>query len=241
MIVVENISKRFGDSLVLDRIHVEIPLGKTTFVLGPSGHGKTVFLKTLTALLKPDQGRIRFGEADILGFSEKELYRFWAGIGFVFQDSALIDSLTVEENLSLFLIYQRRLGKAEIRDKVRDLLAYVGLENVEDRFPEELSGGMKKRAAVARALAKDPLYLFFDEPTGSIDRENSRMIKDLISRLSREQNRTTIIVTHDLRMMQELADFVIFIKNRGIPFAGPKTGIDEGRIKELYAMVPHEK
>ena len=241
MITVRNVTKQFGDCLVLDRVNVEIPLRKTTFVLGPSGHGKTVFLKTLIGLLKPDQGRIDFDGADILSFNEKEIYRFWTRIGFVFQESALVDSLTVGENLSLFLTYQTGLADAEVRNKVRDLLAYVGLGNMEDKFPEELSGGMKKRAAVARALVKDPPFLFFDEPTSGIDEENSRNMRDLISRLSGHGNRTTIIVTHDLRMMQELADFVVFIKNGVIPFAGPKTRVEEGRIKKLYATETHEK
>jgi phospholipid/cholesterol/gamma-HCH transport system ATP-binding protein len=241
LIAVQNVSKQFGDCLALDRITVEIPLRKTTFVLGPSGHGKTVFLKTLIGLLKPDQGRIHFDGADILSFSEKELYRFWTGIGFVFQESALIDSLTVGENLSLFLTYQARLAEAEVRMKVRDLLAYVGLENMEDKFPEELSGGMKKRAAVARALVKDPRYLFFDEPTIGIDEENAKKMRELIARLSGHENRTTIIVTHDLRMMQELADFVIFIKNGAITFASPKSRVEEAQIKDLYSTETHEK
>lgn len=241
MIILENISKRFGNTVVLDRVHAEIPLRKTTFVLGPSGHGKTVFLKTSIGLLKPDEGRIHFEGREILKFSEKELYRFWTDIGFVFQEAALIDSLTVAENLSLFLTYQARLGQTEIRSRVRDLLAYVGLEQMEEKFPEELSGGMKKRVAVARALAKDPPYLFIDEPTSGIDEENARILKDLIARLSRQGNKTTIIATHDRQMMQELADYVIFIKNRKIPFAGPASRIEEGRLKDLYRKESNER
>ena len=135
MIAVEGLSKRFDETLVLDRVSAQIPLGKTTFILGPSGHGKTVFLKTLIALLRPDAGRIRFDGTDILRCSEKELYRFWRGIGFVFQDNALIDSLTVEENISLFLKYRTSLGEGRIREKVRDTLAYVGLENMGQPIP----------------------------------------------------------------------------------------------------------
>lgn len=234
MIVVENISKSFGQTLVLDRVSAEIPLCKTTFILGPSGHGKTVFLKTLIALLKPDQGRIRFNGSDILEFREKALYRFWTGVGFVFQESALIDSLTVKDNLSLFLSYQTEQAGGTIQQKVRDMLATVGLENMGNKFPEELSGGMKKRAAVARALAKDPPFLFLDEPTTGIDEGNAGAIKKLIARLSGEGHRTTIIATHDLRMMRELADFVLLIKNRKILFAGPASQIEESRLQDLY-------
>jgi len=234
LIVVENISKSFGQTLVLDRVSAEIPLCKTTFILGPSGHGKTVFLKTLIALLKPDQGRIRFNGSDILEFREKALYRFWTGVGFVFQESALIDSLTVKDNLSLFLSYQTEQAGGTIQQKVRDMLATVGLENMGNKFPEELSGGMKKRAAVARALAKDPPFLFLDEPTTGIDEGNAGAIKKLIARLSGEGHRTTIIATHDLRMMRELADFVLLIKNRKILFAGPASQIEESRLQDLY-------
>lgn len=241
MIILENISKRFGDTVVLDRVHAEIPLRKTTFVLGPSGHGKTVFLKTSIGLLKPEEGQIHFEGREILKFREKELYRFWADIGFVFQEAALIDSLTVAENLSLVLTYQARLGKTEIRSRVRDLLAYVGLEHMEDKFPEELSGGMKKRVAVARALAKDPPYLIIDEPTSGIDEENARILKDLLARLSRQGNKTTIIATHDRQMVQELADYVIFLKNRRIPFAGPSSRVDEGCLKDLYRKDSNER
>lgn len=241
MIAVENLSMRFGETLVLDRISAEIPLQKTTFILGPSGHGKTVFLKILIGLLRPDRGRIRFNGTDILKFSDKEIYRFWAGVGFVFQDSALIDSLTVGENLSLFLRYQTPLSGAEIQKKVRDTLAYVGLENMDHKFPEELSGGMKKRAAVARAMAKDPPYLFFDEPTTGIDEGNAGMIKNLIARLSKRGDRTTIIVSHDQQMRRELADFVLMIKDRGILFSGPASRIEESRLKDLYRMDSNER
>jgi phospholipid/cholesterol/gamma-HCH transport system ATP-binding protein len=241
LIVVEDLSKRFDDCQVLDRISLEIPLKKTTFILGPSGHGKTVFLKTLIGLMRPDAGRIRFDGEDLLALNEKELYRFWTGVGFVFQESALIDSLTVGENISLYLTYHLGLGEAEIRERVRGLLAYVGLEHLEGKFPEELSGGTKKRVAVARALTKDPAYLFFDEPTGGIDESNAQTIKDLIARLSRQGNRTTIVVTHDVRMTRELADFVVFLRDGRIQFAGPKTGIDDAHVRELYVTENHEQ
>lgn len=240
MIAVEDLSVRFEGTPVLDRVSARIPVRQTTFILGPSGHGKTVFLKTLIALIRPDSGRVLFDGTEILRCGEKELYRFWRGIGFVFQESALIDSLTVGENLSLFLKYRTHLAEDRIREKVRDTLAYVGLENLEKKFPEELSGGMKKRVAVARALVKDPAYLLFDEPTTGIDEGNAGVIKDLIARLSREGGRTTLIVTHDVRMMKEMADFVLLIRDRGIPYAGPTGGMDESHLKDLYRTEPHE-
>lgn len=234
MIVLENISKRFDETTVLDRVQAVFPEGQTSVILGASGHGKTVLLKTMCGLLRADSGRALFDGLDVQALGDKERYAFWERVGFLFQDNALIDSLSVGENIGLYLRYRAGWEAAEVRRRVRELLEFVGLEGWESALPEELSWGMKKRAALARTLAKDPSFLLFDEPTSGIDDRNWTVITGLLADTLRRRRATAVIATHDLRLTRELADEVVFLRKGRVAFSGPKARISEKALVELY-------
>jgi phospholipid/cholesterol/gamma-HCH transport system ATP-binding protein len=234
VIVIENLSKSFEAVKALIRVQAVLPERKTTVVLGGSGHGKTVLLRIMCGLLRPDTGRVLFDGQDVGAFSERELYRFWEGVGFLFQDNALIDSLTVEDNVGLFLRYRSKQSEAEIRRRVRSLLEFVGLEECGRSLPEEISWGMKKRVALARALAKRPDYFLFDEPTSGLDDQNWTLITRLLADSLKANTATAVIATHDLRLTRELADEVVFLHRGRVTFAGPKASISERALVELY-------
>lgn len=237
VIVIENVSKSFDGVKALDRVQAVCPERRTTVILGGSGHGKTVLLKTMCGLLKPDSGRVLFDGLDVGASPEKELYRFWDRVGFLFQDNALIDSLTVAENVGLYLRYRSRLSAEEVRGRVRDLLEFVGLTGSGPSLPEELSWGMKKRVALARSLAKAPEYFLFDEPTSGLDDRNWTVITRLLADSLRRNTATAVIATHDLRLTRELADEVVFLHKGRVTFAGPKAKLSDRALAELYRGV----
>jgi phospholipid/cholesterol/gamma-HCH transport system ATP-binding protein len=234
MILIENLSKTFGPVVALDRIQAAFPEGKTTVILGGNGHGKTVLMKIVCGLLKPDTGRVVVDGLDVTASPEKRLYRFWHRVGFLFQENALIDSLTVEENIALYLKYHSGRSGADIRDRVRSLLDFVGLNESGASLPEELSWGMKKRVALARALAKEPDLFLFDEPTSGIDEQNWAIITRLLADSLKQNTATAVIATHDLRLTRELGDYVVFLHKGRVSYAGPKAKISERSLVELY-------
>lgn len=235
MIEVRGLQKGFDGQPVLRGIDLDIRDGETMVILGPSGQGKTVFIKALVRLLEPDAGSIAYDGADIVGMDKRAFREFQKDIAFVFQNSALFDFLSVNDNLSLFLQMHHNRPPAEIAERVAQALAFVGLDTgVLAKFPEELSGGMKKRVAIARAMIKRPKYLFYDEPTTGLDRGSSEKVSELIRMLRGEIAVTSIIVTHDIALMQDVSDRVALLKEGRIVFAGGKDEISAEMLEFLY-------
>lgn len=226
IVEIRNLSKRFEDLIVLDNISLEVHRAENLVVFGRSGQGKSVLLKCIIGLMQPDEGTIIIKGEDISGLSVSEMNRLRKNIGFLFQGSALYDSMTVRENLSFPL---RRnfpeMGKTEITNKVIYTLELVGLEDAIDKMPSELSGGMKKRIALARSIITDPELMLYDEPTTGLDPITTKEISELIINLQKKLNMTSIVVTHDLICAEIIADRAIFLKDAKIAY--------QGSIKEL--------
>ncbi len=236
MIEVTNLCKSFDGKPVLQNINVNIEDEKTLVILGPSGQGKTVFIKTLARLIEPDSGTVLYNGQNIFLMSKKKFKEIQKQMAFVFQANALFDFLDVEDNLSLFLRMHTTNSPDEITERVEESARMVGLDrSVLGKFPEELSVGMAKRVAIARALIVRPQVIFYDEPTSALDEGNVSKILDLISLLKHEVCATSVIVTHDVELVPKLADHVALLKHGRITFFGKKEEIDEPMLKDLYA------
>jgi phospholipid/cholesterol/gamma-HCH transport system ATP-binding protein len=215
-----NVHKAFNDNKVLNGIDLAIYSGETITIIGGSGIGKSVLLKLLLGLIRPDKGRILFEGKDIAAMDERELIGIRKKIGMLFQGSALFDSLTVYENVAYALREHLNLKEEEIKERVRKKLGLVGLEDVENKKPAELSGGMKKRVGLARAIAIEPEVILYDEPTTGLDPTNSRRINSLIKELQRVLKVTSIVVTHDIKSAYEVSDRIALIYEGRIKKAG---------------------
>ena len=224
-VVVKELRKSFGPQTVLDGINFQVDSGKTVAVLGRSGTGKSVLLKLLIGLQKPDSGSIRIHGQEITGLDPERLNEIRLKIGFLFQSAALYDSLTIEENVAFPLNRHTKLSAAQRRDRVRELLAQVGMEGDLKKRPSEISGGMQKRVGLARALALDPQLLLFDEPTAALDPITASEIVNLILRLKEERQVTSIVVTHDIQAAKSFSDRLVVIKEGHI--------LTEGTFKDL--------
>lgn len=220
MIVLENIHKRFGDLKVLTGIDLEIGEGQTMVVLGKSGSGKSVALKIILRLLQPDEGRIIIDEEDTTNFSEERMMAVRKKFGMLFQSSALFDSINVEENVAYMLREHTRMSSAEISDRVEEVLSFVQLSGVQKKMPADLSGGMKKRVALARALAFKPRYLLYDEPTTGLDPMTAKTINELIRSTQEQLDVTSIVVTHDLISAFAVGDYFALIRDGEVTFSG---------------------
>ncbi len=222
IIRLEKVTKRFNDQLVLDRIDLSVQRGKTTVVIGPSGCGKSVLLKHMTGLLKPDDGRVFFDGQEITHLSERKLSAIRRRMGFLFQGGALFDSMTVGQNI-VFPLEEAEYGDEPERAKrCSEVLAMVGLDGIQEKMPEELSGGQKKRVALARAIVLNPEIIFYDEPTTGLDPIRSDLINELILRLHEALGATAVVVTHDMNSVRRVADRVLMIYNgRFIADAAP--------------------
>ena len=212
LLSVDGVSVRFGGQEVLRDINLEIPAGQTLVVLGESGCGKTVLLKTLIGLVRPARGAVRFEGNPLDGLSDRELAQLRTRYGFVFQNAALFDSLTIADNIAFPLREHTRLGAAEIATIVEELLAEVGLpRSAARKKPVQLSGGMRKRAGLARALALDPPVLLYDEPTTGLDPIMSDVINELILKVRARDGVTSVVVTHDMHTARKVADRIIML------------------------------
>lgn len=213
MIEVENIHKSFGDAHVLKGISTTFEDGKTNLVIGQSGSGKTVFLKCLLGLFEPEEGQICYNGRFYSELSTGERRDLRQEMGMVFQGSALFDSMTVEGNVMFPLGMFTNQSKAEMKDRVDFVLERVNLIDAHNKFPSEISGGMQKRVAIARAIVMNPKYLFCDEPNSGLDPKTAILIDNLIQEITKEYNITTIINTHDMNSVMEIGEKIIFLKD----------------------------
>jgi phospholipid/cholesterol/gamma-HCH transport system ATP-binding protein len=221
MIVIKNLHKRFGTNKVLQGVNLDIYPGETLVIIGRSGCGKSVLLKHIVGLLIPDEGYVKLKDKIINELNKQELYEIRKNFGFLFQGSALFDSMTVEENVSLPLVESKNgFSKNEIKKIVTEKLELVGLKNTLDIKPAELSGGMKKRVALARALVTNPEYILYDEPTTGLDPIMSDSIDNLIKELSEKIKVTTVVVTHDMYSVKNVAAKVAMMHEGRIHFYG---------------------
>jgi phospholipid/cholesterol/gamma-HCH transport system ATP-binding protein len=219
-IVLTDLRKTFGKQVVLNGIDLRIREGQTFVLLGRSGTGKSVLLKLIVGLQKPDSGSIRVHDMEVTSLPIEQLNEVRRTIGFLFQEGALYDSLSLGLNVAFPLRQQERMKEKEQLDHARALLAQVGMEKDFDKLPSEISGGMKKRAGLARALALDPKILLFDEPTSGLDPITAHEINDLILKLHAERKTTAVVVTHDLRGAHDVADRVALIHEGNIVIEG---------------------
>jgi phospholipid/cholesterol/gamma-HCH transport system ATP-binding protein len=220
MINVKNLNKSFGRKRVLFDINIDVNEGETLVIIGASGTGKSILLKNMVGLIRPTSGSITIDGVEITSCSSIELQESQKKLGYVFQESALFDSLTIEENVAFGLRTLTKLTDDEISKRVTQCLNMVGLKNVESLKPSELSGGMKKRAGLARAIAYQPKYIFYDEPTTGLDPIMSDVISDLIINLREHLKITSIVVTHDMKSAYKIADRIMMLYKGEVIFTG---------------------
>lgn len=240
MIHIKGLVKRFGDRTVLDGIDLEIPEGKITVIMGGSGSGKSTILKNLVGLLKPDAGEIWIEEKNIVQLSDPEFEEIRKKFGMLFQGGALFNSLTVGENVALPLKEHTDLSGEIIRIIVKIKLELVGLTGFEEFYPHQLSGGMKKRVALARAIALDPKVIFYDEPGSGLDPITAGMIDQLILDLTRKLKITSVVVTHEMKSAFRIADQMVVLHRGKIVAEGSPREIRESGIPYVRQFIHGE-
>ena len=221
MIQVKNISKSFGKNNVLKNISFNVNKGDSLAIVGKSGAGKSVLLKSLIGLIDIDEGEIIIDDENIRDMKFKDIQQIRSKVGMVFQFGALFDSMTVKENIGLALQKLSNSDKLEIDKKIRESLEQVNMKNTEDKMPSELSGGMKKRVGIARAIALNPQYMLYDEPTTGLDPIMTDSINKLITKFHNEGDVTSIIVTHEMRTVKDVSNRVVMLYDGKIHFDGP--------------------
>jgi phospholipid/cholesterol/gamma-HCH transport system ATP-binding protein len=231
MIRIENLDKRFGDKIVLSDLTIEFESGKTTVVLGRSGTGKSVLLKLILRLMDIDSGRIYVDNVDTTDYSELQMMPVRKKIGMLFQGSALFDSMSVFENVAYTLREHTTLTESEIIERVQEKLRFVEMLGTERLMPSELSGGMQKRIALARAMANNPDYIFFDEPTTGLDPITAQTINELIKRVQVQTKTTVIVVTHDLDSAIFVGQKFVLLKDGKLSFEGTPTEFMNSEIE----------
>lgn len=237
MIEVTDITKSFGDNDVLRGISATFKEGKTNLIIGRSGSGKTVFLKCVLGLYTADSGEISFSGRKLSQLDKNQRKDLRKEIGMVFQGGALFDSMTVAENVRFPLDMFSEMTPEEKEERVNFVLHRVNLDDAHDRYPAEISGGMQKRVAIARAISMNPKYLFCDEPNSGLDPETSIVIDNLIREITQEFNMTTIINTHDMNSVLEIGDHVIFLKNGLKAWEGSKDDILKAEQNDIADYV----
>lgn len=225
MIEVNDIHKSFGESHILKGITTVFEKGKTNLIIGQSGSGKTVFLKCLLGLFAPEEGSIVYDGKAYSSLTENEKRDLRQEMGMVFQGSALFDSMTVEGNVKFPLEMFTKQSNSEMEDRVNTVLARVNLVDAHNKFPAEISGGMQKRVAIARAIVMNPKYLFCDEPNSGLDPKTAILIDDLIKEITEEYNITTIINTHDMNSVMQIGEKILFLKDGLKEWEGTKNEI----------------
>lgn len=238
MIQVENIIKRFGDQTILKGVTTEFKQGRCNLIIGSSGAGKTVFLKCLVGLFTPEEGRILYDGRAIneMGVKEKKALR--NEMGMLFQGNALFDSMTVEENVRFPLdMFSTEMSMEEKTERVNFCLSRVKLENANNKFPGEISGGMMKRVGIARAIVMQPKYLFCDEPNSGLDPKTALVIDELIQEITQEFDITTVINTHDMNSVMGIGDKIVFLHKGLKEWEGTKDEVMETSNKELFDFI----
>ena len=240
MIHVRGLTKSFGSQAVLRSIDLEIPTGSITTIIGRSGGGKSVFLKHLLGLLRPDAGRVLVDDVDVAVLRGRALEEVRRRYGVVFQGGALFDSMSCADNVAFPLREKTRLGRAEVGKRVEAALAQVGLEAVGRKYPAEVSGGMRKRTAIARALVTEPEIIFFDEPTTGLDPILVNTIHQLILELHRRLNFTAVIVSHEIPEIFDIADRVAMLHDGRIVEVGPPAQIQGSASRVVQQFIRGE-
>jgi len=237
MIRVEHLSKGFGSLEVLNDISFEVRDGETLAIIGRSGSGKSVLMKHMVSLLKPDTGHVHVDGHDLCCVEYEKLRKLRKRFGVLFQGGALFDSMNTFENIAFPLEYFSDKTPSEVEARVKECLDLVRLEGVGAKNPSELSGGMRKRVALARAIALEPQYILYDEPTSGLDPETSNTIDELISYLSDELNVTSVVVTHDMHSVLTSADRVAFLHDTNLHWIGPVDALHDHPDPVLDAFV----
>lgn len=221
-IELKNIHKAFrnGRDQILRGIDIRFPEGKLTYILGPSGTGKSVTLKHVLGLLAPDEGTVNVLGQDISQFNHRDLTQFRQNFGMVFQNSALFDGMTIFENVAFPLREHTQMGEDEIKVAVENVLLSLGMKGPYDKFPNEISGGMRKRVGIARAIVRKPKILLYDEPTTGLDPYTRKTVDELIEKIKTEFRLTSIVISHDIPSALRLADQIVFLNQGKVVFAG---------------------
>jgi len=240
VVAVEDVHKSFGTQKVLSGINLAVRRGETLAVLGRSGTGKSVLLRLVIGLEKPDSGSVRIQGQDIAGLALDQLGEIRKKMGFLFQHAALYDSLTVEQNVAFPLQHHKKdMSKSEQRDRVHELLAKVGMESGFAKMPSDISGGMQKRVGLARALALEPDILLLDEPTAGLDPISSAEIDDLVLKLQEEHHMASIVVTHDLHSAKTIADRLALLNEGAVVIEGSFEELQESDIEFVKEFLRH--
>jgi len=237
MIEIKNIKKSFSGKVIIDDISAVMETGKCNLIIGASGSGKTVLTKCMIDLFKPDSGEIFYDGENMLSMNDEERKKLRQKIGMLFQGSALFDSMTVEQNVMFPLNMFTNEKYPEKKKRVNEVLARVNLENTNKKFPAELSGGMKKRVGIARAIVLNPQYLFCDEPNSGLDPQTSLVIDKLIKEITNEFNSTTIVVTHDMNSVMEIGDHIVYLFNGKKEWEGNNKEIIFSKSKSLNDFI----
>lgn len=237
IVELRGVSKSFGRQRVLRKVDLAILPGESTAIIGESGAGKSVVLKHIVRLLRPDRGEVLFHGQRIDHLSERKLTEIRTKFGFLFQMGALFDSLTVGENVAFPIVEHTRKRGEEVRRIVAEKLNMVGLDGVQQKYPAELSGGQRKRVALARAIALDPEVILYDEPTTGLDPIRSDVINELIRKLQRELGVTSIVVTHDMASVRKVGDRVIMLYEGQFIFDGPPHALDSASDERVRQFV----
>ncbi len=235
----EHVFKAFGDVVVLDDVSFSILPGETLCILGRSGVGKSVSLQMLLGFLKPDKGMIQVAGENICGFTERELQAIRRKVTMVFQNGALFDSISVGENVAFPMRERGEMDESQILQVVKGLLEMVGVAGMEDLLPSDLSTGMKRSVAIARALAAQPEAVLYDEPTTMVDPLMAHLLGDLIERLKQQLHLTSIVVTHDMRLAKKLADRVVFLSAGKAVFLGTMAEMEQSKdpvVQEFLSL-----
>ena len=241
MIEINNIDKSFGDTQVLYDVSFKFEQGKTNLIIGQSGSGKSVLTKCIVGLHTPEKGNIFYDGIDFLAMKTSEKKAIRKEIGMLFQGGALFDSLTVIENVMFPLKMFTKMSKAEMMERANFCLERVNIVNKNNLFPSEISGGMQKRVAIARAIAMKPKYLFCDEPNSGLDPLTAILIDNLIREITEEYNMTTVVITHDMNSVLEIGDKIMFIYEGHNHWTGDKDSIVSTSNKEVNEFVYSSK
>ena len=237
MLEVRNLTKSFGDKVVLDNINVTFETGKTNLIIGQSGSGKTVLMKNLVGLLQPTSGEVLYDDRDFIRMSKKEKVQMRREMGMIFQSAALFDSLNVLENVMFPLDMFSTMNYRERVKRAQECLDRVNLIEAQQKYPGEISGGMQKRVAIARAIVMNPKYLFCDEPNSGLDPKTSLVIDELLSGITKDYNMTTIINTHDMNSVMGIGENICFIYQGHKEWQGNKDEVMTSTNEKLNDLV----